>query len=190
MPYVLLRQDMLPESWEVEATDALDIIALRKGSVLDTPIPAGIHLTLGSHCQIRSDFIESPYFIASEAMRAALFSAGVENIDYYPVILRHAGTGEEHSGYFIGNILGLVSCVDEAKSNYERLSGSGKILRGFEIDESAPRNLGLFRLAENSRLVLISHAVRARLEAAKLQGLFFQSTIAFDGEPASSFWHD
>lgn len=190
MPYTILRQDLNPNVWCVQGSASLDMTTLRAGAPLPTSLPTPVELDLRDDSGIPSDFFETPYFIVSDVMRSALSSAGVDNIDYYETVLRHPTTRAAHGGFWLGNITGIVSCVDEAKSKYKMLSGGRKLLRHFEIDESKTHGLSLFRLRESTRLVLIADRVKETLQSAGLAGLYFQETSQFDGKPASSYWDD
>ena len=180
---------MNPDVFAARAGDEVDFSAFLTGAkVKDSP--KEVRIELGLESETPSDFLESPYFIVSDRMRAALTSFGVDNIDYIPAVLVRPDIKREYRGYWLGNVVGLVSCVDPAKSKYDQLSGSKKILRGFVVNESATQGLPLFRLKENRLLVLISLRLKEHLQSQGLQGLYFQETLKYDRKPASTFWED
>ena len=186
MPYVLLRQDITPDIWQARANDDLDLIELRRGTKIES-IVEPVHIQLGEGSESRTDFLESPYFIMSNAMREAFEGYGINNIDYFKSTLINPTDGTEHTDFWLGNVLGLVSCVDEENSNYKN-AGGRHVLRGFAVDEKVAQEQALFRLKENSRLILISTNLQEHLQQSGLVGIYFQDTQAFDGKPASSFW--
>jgi len=190
MSYTLLRQDLNPDVWCLEGSTDLDMTMLRTGALMQTHLPTPVRLDLREDSEVPSDFFETPYFIVSQSMKDALARAGVENIEYFEAVLRHPITRTGHDKFWIGNVIGVVACVDEDRSEYEVLSGGEKLLRKFEIDESRTDGLSLFRLAESTRLVLIADRIKKILKASGLSGLYFQATNQFDGEPASSYWDD
>jgi hypothetical protein len=172
--------------WVARAGEDLDFMAFQTGAPVEMPETARIEL--GEESEIPSDFMEAPYFIVSDRMRAALDAFGVDNIQYAPIVLQRLDLQQDYAGYSIGNVIGLVSCVDAAKSTYKQLSGSKRVLRGFVVDEAQTQGLMLFRLKENRRLVLIAERLKQHLQSRGLAGIYFQETIKFNGDPASSFF--
>ena len=54
----------------------------------------------------------------SARFKAALDSAGVTNVDYYPAVIKDEATGKVHDDIFVANIIGRIACVDMEKSRY------------------------------------------------------------------------
>ncbi len=185
-PFVLLRQDMNPDVWVATVGD-LDFTLFLTGMAIEA-LPASARIELGPESKTPSDFLESPYFIVSNRMRKALDAFGIKNIQYVPAVLEQPDPKKQHMGYFLANVIGLVSCVDPERSTYQQLSGNKRLLRGMVIDAKAVPGLSLFRLKENRRLVLISQPLKLHLQTQGLQGLSFQDPLKFDGKPASRFW--
>ena len=160
---------------------------LLSGSVIDN-LAEPVDITLSSDSEEPSDLLEFPYFIISDRMRNALTDFGVDNIQYFQARLTVEEVGRVFDEYWLANVVGLVSCLDQAGSKSKKLRGGKGIPRKFRIDENATHGLHLFRLAENRTLIAIAEKVRAHLEKAGLHGIYYQATDQFDGKPASSFW--
>jgi len=134
-----------------------------------------------------SDYLELPCAVVSERMRSALDRAGVDNIQYVRATLEQRVSERTISGYWIANVFGALACVDRDASVIERESDSYPgDLRSFEIDLRATYGLGLFRVAEDRRLIAVHERVRAVLERTSLRGVLFQAPSKYDGRPVSA----
>jgi len=186
MAYYLFRQDMNPGVWAVRASDGLDFEKLREGAKIGS-LTEPLMIELAGESEVYSDYLELPYFIISEKLKKALLEFGVNNIDFYKVNLVLPDNSIEKR-FSLGNILGVVSCVDESKSKFKKLPFGGKILREFEVDESQIKEFDLFRLFEYKSAVLVSEKLKNFLENIGFDGLYFQETNKFDGKPVSTVW--
>jgi hypothetical protein len=134
-----------------------------------------------------SDYLELPCAIVSERMRSALDRAGVDNIQYLQATLEQRISERKISGYWIANVFGALACVDRDASVIEGESESyAGDLRSFQIDPRATHDLGLFRVAEDRRLIAVHARVRAVLESAQPHGVVFQAPSQYDGYRASA----
>ena len=134
-----------------------------------------------------SDYLELPCAIVSERMRSALERAGVDNIQYLQATLEQRVSERKFSGYWVANVIGALACVDREASVFERASDSyAGDLRSFQIDQRATYDWGLFRVAEDRRLVAVHERVRSALERAQLRGVLFQAPSEYDGYPTSA----
>lgn len=135
----------------------------------------------------RSDFLEHPCPIVSDAMRGVLDRCGVDNIQYWKAQLEMDLTGEHFYGFWLANVIGTLACVDRRKSNFEP-SGHGEsgVLLGFQVDPARTYGCSLFRLAEDSELIVASARVQAAVQAAKLSGILIQEPETYAGRPAAS----
>jgi hypothetical protein len=81
----------------------------------------------------------------------------------------------------------VLACVDHNRSGVESASESyaGDLL-SFQIDQPATYGLGLFRVAEDRRLIAVHERVRLALESAHLQGVLYQDTGTYDGRAIAS----
>lgn len=186
MPYTLLRQDATPDSWMVLTIRQIP----RRVWLTGTPwqgITEPVQVVLAAGRDSASDFLELPCPVVSDRMRSALDRAGVDNIQYLRASLEQRLSDRAITGYWIANVFGTVACVDRERSVIESESESyAGYLRSFQVDLRATHALRLFRVAADRRLIAIHERVRAALEEARLRGVLYQSTSAYDGYPVSS----
>jgi hypothetical protein len=185
MGYSILRQDHRPGAWQARSAEQPNFTQFLSGRHVDG-VDTPVRFTLEGGASVPSDFLEIPYFVVSNRMKEALLRCGVDNIEYFEAQLVFEDTQEVVDGYWLGQVVGLVRCVDVTKSTFT--SPKRGRLRQFEVDESAAHDLFLFRLYEAPTLVLIHDRVRAALAAAGLEGLFFQATDSYTGKPASTHY--
>lgn len=183
--YCLLRQDCRFESYAAMYIYGVQPESVTRGTLArDVEVP--VRITISAYGTHRSDILEAPCLVLSQAARQALDNAGVENIEYYPCELRSEYSEQAIEGYNLANVLGLVACVDPQRSCWQGGDpGSGRLLQ-FEIDTKRTLGLAMFRLAEEPSLVVVSARVRRALDAARLRGLVFQSPSSYDGYPIDS----
>ena len=58
------------------------------------------------------DFYEVPLPVMSSALKDFFHEAGVDNIDFYPVVITDIASGVSWSNYFAFNIIGLIAAAD------------------------------------------------------------------------------
>jgi hypothetical protein len=184
MTYSILRQDASHDRWMALAVKNVPLGSLLNGLPLEQPIEEPVRVMLAAGRTRPTDFLELPCFVVSSAMRAALEGVGVDNVEYYRAEL-HLGMSDKVTlGYWLANVIGTLACIDHARSNFEGATSdyAGKLL-SFEIDMERTYGFGLFRLAEDRRLIVVHDRVRAALQVAKLTGLAFQEPRDYDGQP-------
>lgn len=184
MAYYLLKQNRLvkgaPAIGDLPADmDGGDWI---QGKVMPAP-PNPLRLMLSDNSgDFRGDVIQSLVPLFSDKLKQSLESYGVDNIDFFPVQLEHPTTHKVENGYHLANVIGLVSCVDLAKSDVRELpSGTGFRVRAFSIDERRAPDQPIFRLDEKPTLIVIAEPLKAHLDAAQLKGVKMIPTTEYDG---------
>ncbi len=184
MNYYLLLQDRMVEgSAGVRGLpDDMDPMDWIQGKVMPAP-PSPIRLMLSENSgDFRGDVIQSLVTLYSDKLRNALTTFGVDNVDFFSVELEHPKTRHLEGGYWLTNVIGLVHCVDLAKSKYKPLaSGTGIRLKAFSIDEDRAPEQPLFRLDEKPTLVVINEPLKTHLDAAGLTGVRLVPTEHYDG---------
>lgn len=102
-------------------------------------------------------------------------AAGVDNIDYYPVLLRDEESGWEYD-YLAFNIVGKVAAMDLEKSEVStydgRVDGTAGIHK-LEIDESKTGGMLMFHLEENIGTIMVHESVKKHIEDAGIDTLTF-----------------
>jgi hypothetical protein len=183
--YCLLRQDARFDYWMALRIYGVEPEDLIRGQPLEDVPP--VRVSISAQSEGFSDLLELPCLVVSEALRKVLERLGIDNIQYFPAELQIEYMDEPLDGYWLANVIGLVSCVDRDRSHFEPRFGSATgELRGFEVDPAQSYGLRLFRLAEDPRLVVVSDQVRAAVAATTLRGVLLQETRNYDGYPAST----
>jgi hypothetical protein len=183
MVYRLLRQDARDQNWKAMFVDGVSLDALWAGLPISEP-SSSISITLGPWGREESDFLEQPCVIVSEAMRRALDGAGVDNIQYLRASVRMQYVNAAFPDLWIGNVIGTVSCLDEEAA--AAAAAAGGVQGGFQVDPTRAGGFGLFRLAEDRRLIVIGDRVAQTLRAAGLRGMVLQDTLSYTGAPVST----
>lgn len=112
----------------------------------------------------------------SGKLQQVLRTAGVTNIDYYPMRIVNPTTGAVFRSHAAANILDVIHCIDRDASD-------------LEIDDENPENLWyinrlvllkdrlgdvpLFRLGERLRTVIVRRDVKEAVERAGITGAMF-----------------
>jgi len=115
----------------------------------------------------------------SPKLRRALDELGVDNIQYFPVILRNMVDGTAISDYCIANIVGRIECLDLERSVVDRSEddeeeGVIEVIEALAIDESRiVEGFSLFRLHEDPDIILASDRVRRACERHGITGVRF-----------------
>lgn len=108
-------------------------------------------------------------------MVAALLGCGVDNLDVYSAVLFDANRPAKFE-YFAVNIIGLVAAADLRKSEWTNYDGEPRIDTQFDtlvIDRDKARGLMMFRLAEDTAVIVVHERVKRALEAATIPLLRF-----------------
>lgn len=187
MRYFLLRQDARPDGWRVAFTDDLSLDAVRLGLPMVPPArPARV--TLASAQTAPSDFLEFPCPFVSDRMRQALDAAGVDNVEYFPALVdEQYGDGGVIAEYWVANVVGAVACASPLGGDVaDGPDEVGPPAAPFRVDPARAGGLGLFRLAEDRRLLVVSEPVADVLRAAGLRGVALQPPETYTGRLVAS----
>lgn len=121
------------------------------------------------------DFHDSNVPLMSKRLKEAIESAGVDNINFYPVTVRNTETGETYE-YFAFNLIGLMSVIDYGKSDVSSHDGDfigDSQIRTLAIDESKTRLALMFRLKEKFSVILIHRVVKEAIEHSGINTVNF-----------------
>jgi len=114
-----------------------------------------------------------PGLVISEKFRKTLDGAGVDNIQYVPAEIVDTVAKKTYAGYFVANIIGVVDCIDMARSQLTmRAALPDKIrdINELHIDEKRAAEQPVFRLARKSSIILVNEGVKKAIDKAKLKG--------------------
>ena len=145
-------------------------LALPNPLVLTVDFPKGVPL---------SHFMGNVIPVFSAAFVDALRSAGVDNFELFPALLRNPDTGEEWKGYQAFNEIGLVDAASESGSASNVIMPGGTdpgqvpelvSYTKLVLDGAKARNLLMFRLARDPTTLLLHESVVATLNARQPPG--------------------
>lgn len=188
MPYMFLRQDAHPKCWIPLHAVSVPIAKLNVG-LLAPNIEEPVQVALSLSSEERSDFMERPFVVVSDAMRAALDGAGVDNVQYFKAQLQRERSQHVEHGYWLANILGKLSCVASSVPEFDPLDEDAHfsdVVQSVSLSEASTYGLSLFRLAQDWRMIVVSPRVQDALRAARLRGLLFQDPATYRGGSAVS----
>jgi len=121
------------------------------------------------------DYYDDAISLMSPRLAKILTEAGVDNIYYYPVNLTYRKTDIRYD-WLAFNIVGLISAVDDTKSDITNPDGKNLInstIKGFSIDSSKTHDQFLFRLAENVMITLVHKNIKNAIENAGINTFSF-----------------
>lgn len=114
--------------------------------------------------------------VMSKRLINVLTEAGVDNIEFFPAILRNITTGQTYN-YQVYNIIGLVAATDLEQSEYETYQKESPIadtsIHKLVLDESKTHNLLLFRLAEDVSAIVVHERIKKQIENAGIDTMEF-----------------
>jgi hypothetical protein len=115
---------------------------------------------------IPAPFIDAYMCLATPEIVSALQSAGVDNIQIFPAILKDTETNKEYK-YYAVNIIGILKAADLDASEWVNFDGEAKMDTIFEslvIDKTKTRESYIFRLYEDTGTIIIHEKVKLALE--------------------------
>jgi hypothetical protein len=136
------------------------------------PNPLVFEVNHPSRAQLQH-FVSNVVPVFSDLLVKAMRSAGVENFQVFPAVLRNPEVGENWDGYWVFHEIGLIAAASLEKSKADTImagdsSGVATPLMGFHtlvLDKEKTRNEAMFRLAEDPTTLLIHERVMAHLRA-------------------------
>jgi len=150
-----------------------------------------VELAMGRLWSVEKDEIELPYrytmsvvegevprfygwYPGSDLMQERLVdvlrSAGVNNLQTFPVEIIREGTDEKVPGYVVVNIVGRVSCADIGLSKTEPLADV-YYFHNLVIDPKRTSGLLVYRVNESPMIVLVHENVAKAIEEGNFLGL-------------------
>jgi hypothetical protein len=113
--------------------------------------------------------------VLSTRLRELLHALGVDSIQYFAFTLRSADGSESHE-YRIANILGRVACLDRSQSKLVNELEAPDLIVAVEslvIDEERTQGFDLFRLHEESEVIIASDRLRRACRQSGITGVRF-----------------
>jgi hypothetical protein len=124
-----------------------------------------------------SELYDGNMCLMSARLVDALLECGVDNLELYRAVLRNVETGKPYD-YRAVNIIGLVSAADLTHSSWERRHSDPMFDVNFDsivIDERRAGGRLMFRLAENTGVILIDERIRDTSVRVIFQASFTRS---------------
>jgi len=125
---------------------------------------------------VYTDIINPGVPLFSEKMKSALDDLGVNNIDYYPVVIVDYDTRDVLAEYYLGVVTDIVACIDLDKSVFEENSMGKTVITQFAVDDSKTGDLNLFRFHNIPGLIIINEELKDKLSKTDFQGISFKPT--------------
>lgn len=113
--------------------------------------------------------------IMTERLAQALVASGVDNIEFFDVVLKNVSTGATYP-YKAYNIVGLVAATDLEKSQWESYDGNPVADVSFDtlvLDDAKAKGFLLFRLAENVNAIVVHESVQKQICSRGIDTLTF-----------------
>jgi hypothetical protein len=148
---------------------ALKVGAFNRGQKIALEVPQPVHWNLDPDNGDMPVYFSAPALVVRREFADALKQCGVDNIDYYDVVLHDAKTGETWSDYLIANVIGDVDAIDMKASEIDPASPrtTAVLFDKIVIDESKCRGLKLFRPRHKPSSLLASKEVKDLIESKK-----------------------
>lgn len=161
---------------EPDPTDRPFVDSWTKGSIFSKEVIMDPFVV-----DIQDDYKNSqllPYFdvepVMSYAFYEALLDVGVNNLVAYECILRSEDGTVEHKGFKIVNIIGLISATGKGTE----FSGESRLIDAsmnkVDIDINKTGGALMFRLAENTGVVVVHEKVKKHLESKNFPFIVFR----------------
>jgi hypothetical protein len=106
--------------------------------------------------------------ICSAKLKNVLDRAGVDNVDWYPLVLDNQSTGGEVSGYWLGNVVGVVDCVDWSKAVMDE---DETFFGRLWIDPAKAKGHLIFRIAGYEHHLVAHRTIKEAVERESITGL-------------------
>lgn len=116
-------------------------------------------------------FMSGGTLIVSELFVKVLQSEGINNFQTFPAILINPDTQKKRTGYFLFNVLSLVSTANLEQSSFDMLMDRGDAgdlpivaLEELSLDSKKISGLRLFRLAEDPAMLIVDESIKFALK--------------------------
>ncbi|WP_103072683.1 imm11 family protein [Aquimarina sediminis] len=117
-----------------------------------------------------NDYYSESSLMSPELVNA-LRSAGVGNLQTFPVDIKDTFTGEVLGvEYLLVHVAGLVSCADMGSSEHLSI-GSKYYFHKLKIDQEKTKGLKMFRLAESHSEIIVEEKVANVINSGKFAGI-------------------
>jgi hypothetical protein len=148
---------------------------LRRGIPLAVPAPKPFVWELEPGDGDMPPMFKVPTLILRQDFVAALQEAGVDNVEYYRLVIRDPTTGESYTDYVVANIIGAVDAVDMERSEVDPESPptTAVLFDNIVINEERCQGLKIFRPKHKLASILVSEDLKESLAAKRFSNIEF-----------------
>lgn len=159
-----------------------DEIEFKRGDRIDVEVP--VARFVADPKQKLDDYLFNlpAWPLCSGKLRQALQEAGVQNVQYFPAHVVTKDGKALSSDYRVANFLGRVKCLDWDRSVVDptyRADGLAIHIDKLVLDTRAIKGQKLFRMEENSTVLLVAQSLRAQIESLGITGVRFTDPSDF-----------
>lgn len=155
------------------------------GSQWREPVPDPIVVRVENSGHLLPFYDDPVPAIKADLLRR-MHSAGVSNLDDYPLLVRGPSTGDECSDYRAVNVIGVIAAVDPTRSEGAPLGENeslGKFYDRIVIDEAKTLGALCFRLQEDLSCWVVAEPVKqAMMEHDDVRGIEFTPLFEVSSE--------
>lgn len=151
-------------------------VSWNRGARIQGQVPVPVRIYLDPEAPgILLPMYHKGVLLMSDALIAALQSAGVSNLELFDAVLVDEVSHREHTNYKLVNIVGVIAAADLAQSAH---TAHGVPLYDVDfdslvIDENKTRGALMFRLAENVSGIVVHESVKDAVLKAGIEHLDF-----------------
>jgi len=158
-----------------EEIDLIESIMGKKPDFYELPIEIQAEIDEGEEV-VYTDIINPGVPLFSEKMKSSLDELGVDNIDYYPVVIVEWETKEVLANYWLAIVKDLIACIDLENSEISKNASGREIITKFAVDHTKTTGSNLFRFHHIPGLVIINDDLKEKLSKIEFTGVRFQHT--------------
>ena len=177
MPYVVYRS-LTEDSVLLNQVSHLDQdLGLGRKLPPTFTVPVEFEVDLTSEGRRMSSLFVIPAFLVHKKVYEALLTAGIDNVDPYPAVIRSEDTGQQWDDYLFLNVVGLIACADLPNSDYAELGPGINVIDRVAIRADQVPSADIFRLVEDHLTIVVSDRVHDQLIAAGFNDIHFEPVV-------------
>lgn len=177
MPYFVMSCEGVHPATTIDQSPRLPGGPWMTGRPLQFDVPTPLIFTLDPKYPGKMKAMyKNKYPLMRDDLVQALTDAGVDNIQYFPAIIKDTSANIDHTNYKAFNVIGVIAAADMDQSQLMGTSPSQMVdvdFAGLVIDPKKPGGALLFRLAEAVNAIVVHDKVRKQVEAAGIPNMVF-----------------
>jgi hypothetical protein len=122
IPYLIWEEEFSPDNADFKKAQSIYDVYFNLGVDISSEMPDEPIELLQEPGTGRNlpDFIQTVFaMLVNNSLRSTLIEFGVDNIQYYPVVLKNTKNKVMSEDYSIANVVGMLDCIDIDQSEYE-----------------------------------------------------------------------